>query len=561
LFWEVLLPSCGALGDRQIAMVPGAFYVLFLLFALWKLREEVRMMAAVLPLRVLVAGLPDFLPGNHGLERRYGPYFLWKVFHSFLASFDIFSASLFLARIKGTRVLAQFDEQHPFWNVETVWHFSLAESPAMQTLVHHGLIPTFLQLATATWLVFFLQVLYSLAYSVPTSGEVQESARPPQAVAYDFRAGKTKQFHQKPDVIEKAPGALANTFSDDDPDHYSGWPETFPSVDDPVADPPLDPEARALQMPQLAETSPAANPDHHHHHHAGGSKLLGFMQMMAGIVHPQPKTQLVRTGRHSVSAVTDYSTYTTLFCGEQTHGRALAAIAPTGRLTLAASMDAEYLKLAIDNWKPHEILQQQRQQNQAFMVFMLQKLLNTSMQASLVGISANLTINNGSNAGADQLTLVTVLLSCVLGVGSVMSAVKSQMAMCGKVLDGVHGKLHSAGITKWQTHHEFEVGRTARWERGVSLLFSAWSLLFLFWCATKTLMAGICPCGMWNFKTGVFFPSNWGSWEGGCVFFANSTSEYACSYTNGFVNSSDGYIPTPLSFTNVSDSFLCSFLL
>lgn len=269
-------------------------------------------------------------------------------------------------------------------------------------------------------------------------------------------------------------------------------------------------------------------------------------------------------------AYADCSTYTTMLSDEQTHSRALTAVAKTGRLTLAQAMEPEYLKLAMEHWRPHEILLSQRQQNQAFMVLMIQKLFNISIQASLVGISANLSVVNENGAGADPLTVASVLVSCFLGFGAVVSQFLSSTSMCNKVLAGVDKKLQVEGATKWQIHHECAVARTARKGWWFTVMFLAVCLVALMWCTLKTVMAWVCECGTWNLRLPVFHPSSWldfwqdsSSWHNqermGCVRFHYGSNTTGCSVPHDQMGE---YVhPDINSFINISDRFDCRWLL
>lgn len=294
-----------------------------------------------------------------------------------------------------------------------------------------------------------------------------------------------------------------------------------------------------------------------------------MLQTVARLFVTESKTGLVHTkkgeGNQQWVAFSDYATYSTMLCEEQTHGQALAAVAKTGRLTLAQAMEPEYAKGALEQWRPHEILQAQRQQNQAFMVFMIQKLFNISMQASLVGISANLSAVAGNTAGADRLTVFTVLLSCMLSVGSVLTQIFSSTAMKNRVVDGAEKKLKAEGATKWQQHHEYVVERRARWEWTVTILFSTWCFALLLWCTVKTVMAWYCDCGMWNFTKNILpwnLPYSWGDQTlMGCVRFHSQpgSDDTGCSVTEDHLRSL--FHPSDVNFTNISASFDCSWLV
>lgn len=440
-----------------------------------------------------------------------------------------------------------------YWNMESAWHFALKESESLRPLFDMVGYPSFLQLTFFTWMVFFLQVLYSLAYCIPTSWEIQASSRPSQAVAYDFREAMDLHFK------DENGGKLVYAGSKD---HAAVAEEVLNN--------------KSYDRPETVETVQV--PDEQNqiswrckHKWLGlccgpCTTAYAMLQTIMGLLLPAPKTDLI-LHKHVIeknqmewSAIADYSTYTTLLCEEQTHSRALTAVTKTGRLVLAQAMEPEYSKIAMEHWRPHEILQAQRQQSQAFVVFMLQKLFNTSMQASLVGISANLSVANGNDVGADPLTTMTVLLSCMLGVGSVLTEVLSSTAMSARVLHGVDQKLKAEGVTKFQEHHEYVVARQARWEWTKSIMFALWCLSFLLWCTLKTVMARYCDCGMWNFTMGIFSPSNWGFQESmGCVFFSHDTaSVHRCSLSDSYI-SGHFHIPA-VSFTDIRNSTICSFI-
>jgi len=285
-----------------------------------------------------------------------------------------------------------------------------------------------------------------------------------------------------------------------------------------------------------------------------------MLKTIAGLFKTESKTALIAHKPGEWIAFSDFATYSTTLCAEQTHSQALNAVAKTGRLTLALAMGPEYVKRALDQWRPHEILQSQRQQSQAFIVFMIQKLFNISIQASLVGISANLSVVDGSGAGADSLTVVTVLLSCMLSIGSVVSQIKSSTGMKDKVLKGVEEKLKAEGATKWQINHEYVVARSARGEWIVTMMFSTWCFSFLLWCIVKTVMSWYCDCGLWNFTKHMFLPSNWGDKDlMGCVYFHSNPGETNCSVSMDQLRSH--FHPRNVTFNNFSTSFDCAWLL
>lgn len=291
------------------------------------------------------------------------------------------------------------------------------------------------------------------------------------------------------------------------------------------------------------------------------TKAFVMLQTMFKIFWTRAQTSLIWDGKQWV-AYSDFATYTTMLCNEQTHSQALAAVAKTGRFTLGQAMEPEFVKMALEHWRPHEILQAQRQQSTAFMVFMIQKLFNISIQASLVGISANLSVVNGNGAGADTLTVITVLVSCILGVGSVFTQYFSSTSMKDRVLRGVEKKLHVEGATKWQIHHEYVVARAARSSWMVTVLFSAGCLATLLWCTVKTVMAWYCECGTWNFRSAMIFPSSWGNHSlMGCVRFHNhpGSDGTGCSVSENYLRRN--FHPETVNFINISDSFDCSWLL
>merc|ERR1712048_86200 len=71
----------------------------------------------------------------------------------------------------------------------------------------------------------------------------------------------------------------------------------------------------------------------------------------------------------------------------------------------------------IEHWKPKDIYDYQKQSFHFFVIFMIQRLLTTSLQASFLGISKNL------HNHVDLMTLLNVLLGCVLGVITIYSEV------------------------------------------------------------------------------------------------------------------------------------------
>jgi len=559
-FGNMLLPSCVYLNESEIAKVPKVLYLVFFAFAIWKLRAAMLMMAAVLPLRVSIAGFPgqaDKGPSHEGPSHKR--YLISKIFHDFLSSFEIFSASLFLARIRATRVLSQSSAN--VWNMESAWHFALSESESLASLFNWlGWYPTFLQLSMLSWTTFFLQILYSLAYSVPTSWEIQDSSRPPQPVAYDFREGKEVHVEEKNHEFVFVSDDLESESHQNDEEPDSEKIRRRYGV-----------KANKDLKKQDSADSVSSNQSRAYRHCVAACgpcvKACLMMQTVVGLFYTRPKTNLIQMSKVKAEdksewvAFSDYSTYTALLCEEQTHAQALSAVAKTGRFTLAQTMETAYRNMAIKHWKPHEILQVQRQQNSAFVVFMLQKLFNISIQASLAGISANLSVANGADKGADPLTVFTVLVSCCLGVSSVRTAILSSTDMSNMVLEGVDKKLLAEGASKWRMHHEYVIARTTRQSWMFTILFSSWCLSFLLWCTVKTLMSWYCQCGMWNFTWNMFFPSSWGKQiEMGCVSFGhhNGTDSLGCRFSDDYVV--QHFMPKHVNFIDVQGTGAC-FLL
>jgi len=428
-----------------------------------------------------------------------------------------------------------------------------------------------------------------MAYSVPTSQEIQASRRPRQPVAYDFREAKEVHVELQENEVHVEPQQLVFTSGDSElheiakPDEVERRMERRYGV-----------KAKDLKTQVSADSNPNKQSNsrkrlsssvssnqqkglcaaayrwcaraYRHYVAACGpcSKAFMMMKIVVGLFDTKPKTNLIQIQSKEKSewvAFSDYATYTALLCDEQTHAQALSAVAKTGRFTLAQAMESEYRKFAMDFWKPHEILQVQRQQFRAFVVFMLQKLFNISVQASLAGISANLSVANGAHNGADKLTVVTVLLSCCLGVASICTEILSSRSMKNMVLKGVDKRVKAEGATKWIIHHENVISRTTRQSWMLTILFSLWCLTFLLWCAVKTLMSWYCQCGMWNFTRNMFFPSSWGHQiEMGCVSFGhhNGTDSLGCRFSDDHVV--QHFMPKHVNFIDVQGTCACFWL-
>lgn len=259
----------------------------------------------------------------------------------------------------------------------------------------------------------------------------------------------------------------------------------------------------------------------------------------------------------------DYAKYETLTCREQTHARAFTALAKTGRMTLGDVMEQQYLTEAIDHWHPREILETQQQRGRAFMVFQLQKLFSTSMQATFVGVSSNLAKVAGLQAGADTFTLVTVGLSSIMGLDQISCEVSRSHALYKKIRESCEERMQKQGVSKQEINL---LDRTLWWSRLdflVTLTFGLWSFAVLAWCVTKAVMAIFCPCGMWNFSSHILWPLNWLDPKMfstlGCVSFANAsfanqTGEECASPFNIPL-----YVHEPVAFINASGPW-CSVL-
>lgn len=428
LFGYLLLPGClqGTVGRTGVCLFPMSFYLVYVVGAYCKLYFEAAVMGCILPPKIKIGGEPSFFGfgwvfASSTMSTKVVIWLVIKMIGSAATSLDIFSGSIFLARVRATHALTKDFT----WTMEDAWVRSLEASSFFSRFAHLG-YPTFLFAVWLTWLSVLLQLLFAMAYSLPLSGELQSSRRAPQKVWYDFRP-----------------------LEDDDKRYF---------------------RKRFLDCACIS-----------------GDTEFGES--------PEECKDFV-----------DYAEYSTLAVRHQVHGRALVALLKGGRMSMALSNDTEYVSVVVQNWKPKEIVNYQWQLGGFFLVFMIQRLLTISMQASFVGITKNLT-QDTAGLHIDWISAMNVLLGCGMGLSTIFGEVRLSWMLTRRIFSYADGA--ASKQEKWQ------VKTDKTWSIisfSYTLMFALFSILWLVYCVMKVVWVNECPCGLWNFHL---------SWEslGYCVTF------------------------------------------
>lgn len=418
LFGFYLLPGClrESVKVTGVCLFPITFYSIYVVGALGKLYYEAAVMGGILPPKVMIGGVPsfpgfDWLFGKSPTSFKIKGWLLIKVIASAATSLDIFSGSIFLARVSATRYLTKDDH----WTMEDAWLRSLQHSPFFS--VFNGLgYPSFLLMVWVTWASVFVELLFALAYSLPLSEELQSSKRKEQMVWFDFR-------------------------------------------------PPVDRHKLYVRKKFI-----------HSHTICGGDKFTDSPELCDNFV--------------------DYAEYGTLFVRRQVHGRALVALLKVGRMSLALANDTEYVTEVVRNWKPKEIANYQQQLSGFFTVFMVQRLLTTSLQASFVGITKNLT-HDTDGQHIDWISFMNVMLGCGMGFSTIFDEVRLSGKMMLRVFHRAKETLEGTAskLDKWHAKND------RIWSCVTflyTMLFAIFSILWLIYCVLKAIRVNQCECGLWN---------------------------------------------------------------
>lgn len=457
IFGFVVLPGCAGEGPHAPSLVPApwTFYLFYAVPALLKIYCGLAVMGCVLPVKVLGGGvpkLPDIMQKlSFGQSSVMKLWLVMKLLGSLAAGLDVFSSSIFLSRVIASEAIARRHQ----WTLEEPWLRSLQVSKVWvwDSIARAlGGYPTFQFMVFLLWLIVIVQILWALAYSLPVSRELQESERPQQRVLYDFRPFYTRT-------------ANSRTQGETDDLH------------------------RRKSMCIGDWYVPLAD------------KMMWFFYTVrcALMQSEQPGAIRQRKTTEQSRFYTDFAEYHTPLISYQVHGRALVALLKSARLSMGQAMDTEYVVHMAKHWKPKDVYDYQRQSGHLFIIFMIQRVLMTSLQASFLGISENLPEDS-----PDLLTLMNVLLGCALGLATIYSEVSLNFQLAQVVWrrkqsvtieeDTQTGMQYSKRSKRDLFFHRF-------WS-GVSLVitssFAFFSIVSFWYCIMKAFAAFYCDCGMMN---------------------------------------------------------------
>jgi len=448
MFGFALIPGCfQTLPEQTIVPTPWTFYAVYFLPAFLKLYCEFAILGCVLPAKVLGAGVPKVW-----FTATKWPAKLWvtmKVIGSLAASLDVFSSSIFLSRVLAQHRLESISNHT--WTMEDPWLRSLEKTNISVWNVFWmlGGYPRFEQMVWMLWLTVFLEVLWACAYSIPVTNELQSSQRKEQEVWYDFRRVRLGD---------------------------------------------------GTRLSRTARGSAKYVP--YRRKHLGSFDMYRYMRKRLGSSNGEepkdgePEDEEPKDAEpEEVRGFTDFAEYHTALVRYQVHGRALVALQKSARLSMGLAMDSEYVVRMVEHWKPKDVYDYQRQSSHFFIVFMIQRLLTTSVQASFIGISKNLT----QNRHMDVMTFMSVLLGCALG----LSTIVSEVLLHYDLTEQLRVRAQNAAKSPWlEKRQKSDMNYHRGWSRFTFLItftFAFLSVITFLYCLCKAY-AGLfaCPCGMMN---------------------------------------------------------------
>lgn len=543
IVYDVLV-GCENEHKSNLPVGPKLFGPLFAVFFFLKIRLEFKAMAYVLPPKVMSAG-PLTVPFL-GWTVSPRVFLAVKVVGCMMTSFDVFSAMIFMARMRAIHTL----QRDQTWNVEDVWQRALAQSSVMHFVGWFLHNPPFVMLCNLAYWTVVLQCLWAIGVACPMSFEIQQSSRTETVVQYDLRrppvqkksAWKAERAKALTDVHGRKAMCPAWLVSWLICCGVSSCLQSFQRVLRGLC---ARAEAEETESdywtPNTGNTRPADerwfwlrmwgwddDDDMTVSEQKGGPSNTKSGLSPPRYSRPEnwgPNSAL-DAATTKITYYTDCAEYLNLGSDVMTHGRTFEHLAQSGRMSMvSSSKDAEFVGEEIMHWRVSEILTHQNQLRWRFVLFASQRVGTVFLQAYFVGISKNLSGYTGkmdstdpetwlSLGGVDQLTFINVVTGCILNAWMVYKEWRLHRQLMNRLLRKISQKLNHDSTNKQRLHLR-TVGRHSIRAFGYFNCVAALFIILLLCSFLRACFAVVCPCGMWDLALG-----EWGA--AGCVTFSDN---------------------------------------